>query len=85
MSDKSNEKFAKLALIIGIGGTIFAVLLGCLGPTINIDLKMIAYGIFVITQVVAIVIGIKTKMIFAGKLAAILHSALLILSLVTLS
>ena len=79
MSNESN--LGRIALYIGLGGLLLAVLVGVLGRLIERDLRGPAFLLFAGAQVAAIVLGLMSKHTPLGKAAAITSSVLLIGSL----
>jgi hypothetical protein len=85
MTDAKDKSLDKLALILGLGGVLLAVIIAILGMILDRNLTMTAYGVFVTFQIAAIVLGILTRAKPLGKTAAITSSVLLAGSLLFLS
>ena len=75
----------KLALDLGLGGVVVAILVTMIGRMLGHDLAMMAYGVFVAFQAAAIVLGIITRATPMGKTATITSGVLLVGSVMLLA
>jgi len=71
----------KLALGLCVGGVVVAIGVAMLGKILGHNFTMLAYGIFVAFQIVALVLGVITRSKPLGKPAAISSGVLLLGSL----
>ena len=81
----SQRSLDKLALALGLGGVVLAILVAMIGRMLGHDFSMMAYGIFIAFQIAAIVLGIITRGTPIGKTAAITSSVLLVGSVMFLA
>jgi len=81
----NGKNLDKLALFVGLGGLLLAVLVGVIGRLVERDLRGPAFLLFAGTQVAAIALGLMSRHTVMGKAAAIISSILLVGSLATVA
>jgi len=70
----------RLALAIGLGGVLVAVVIAMIGQLLGHNFVMPGFGVFAAAQVAAIVLGVITRASLIGRAAAITSGILLVAS-----